>query len=274
MLFNRVNGKCQLKSLMKYWYYFLAIGIILFLFFSPNVTVLNWVVDWNWYIWLIVVPLWIFFATLVLFLVNTFEKEKVDAMPDLPLSNEQSRLSEEFFANGFVSHGPAIKIVRRWTFLVIPFIHCDKEIIGIIHYTEGPFSPAIQLILESTFTKNNGNLGTINTPKSTYAMTNPMCLRQVIPTMEVKSLLEYHQGAIQFLKGNGISFQIITSDNFVSNYKTQTAKDYREIRKRLFKLSLLFLWRSLTGRTPYWGSIRNQKRTEKQISYILSNLDS
>jgi len=259
---------------MKYLYYFLIIGIILFLFFSPNSSVLNWVVNWKWYVWLVVVPLWIIFATLVLFFVETYRKEKVTPMPDVPLTNEQSRFSKEFFANGFVSHGPPIKIVRKWTFLVIPFIHRDKEIIGVIHCTKGPFRPAIQLILESNFTDSKGNLGTVNAPKSTYAAADPMCLRQVIPTMEVKGLLEHHQGAIQFLKEKGIRFQKITSGCFMSDYKTQTAKSYREMRKRIFKISLVWLWRSLTGRTPYRGSLKNQKRVEKQILYIQSKLDS
>jgi len=267
-------GKSQLKPLMKYLYYFLIIGIILFLFFSPNFSILNWVVGWKWPVWIVVISLWVIFATLVLFLIETYRKENMTSVPDVPLTHEQSKLSEEFFANGFSSHGPPVKIARGWAFLVIPFIHCDKEIIGVIHCTEGPFRPAIQMILESNFTDSKGNLGTVNVPKSTYTAANPMCLRQVIPTMEVKSLLEHHQEAIQFLKAKRIRFQKITSGNFASDYKTQTAKTYREMRKRIFKISLVWLWRSLTGRTPYQGSLKDQKRVEKQISYIQSKLDS
>ena len=167
----------MLKSPVKYLYYVLIIGIILFLFSLPNFSVLNWVVSWKWYVWLVVVPVWVVCITLVLFLVETYRKEKVTPMPDVPLINEQLRLSEEFFANGFVSHGPPIEIARKWTFLVIPFIHCDKEIIGVIHCTESPFSPAIQLVLESNFTDSKGCLDTVNAPKSIYIAVDPMCLR-------------------------------------------------------------------------------------------------
>jgi hypothetical protein len=264
--------------MFKCLYYIFIVAVTVFIVLTLDSTgfkFLQSLLKLKWYAWFFIILIVSFIVIVSFFIVTFFAvltssrlKAKIIPAPDIQLNTEQSKLSEEFLQNGFTRSSPLVLVMENIEQLLIPFIYKDNEIRGVICSSKSPRNRRNVLVIESFFLDDIGNLGTSSNPASGYITTDPTAFRQIIPSTDVKTLLEHHISAVRFLKDNGIKFSNFEPGSFINYVESDHPKTKQQLRKNLFKASFFFFLRTYLRINRYMGPISKQKKVKKQISFV------
>jgi len=186
----------------------------------------------------------------------------------IPLDKQINRrdiqtLMDELSSLGFTQAGPALDL-PSYAAIIVPFVHEDAATYCTIlrfNIGFGKTTFAFSSIMED----NLSGLSTFRERAIAFEPRPACVFYQGFPGANMPPLFRHHLRGLEYLQMYGFNTRAVGYDTFVEDEMNGQVLRKKFLRSNLNRHTLVFVWRFLTRRGPYLGSLDKQKIAQKNL---------
>lgn len=185
-----------------------------------------------------------------------------EVAPD-ELPGELQDAGRELAALGFDEAGPGIHIGGAAGILMLTRLNRAEKLYADAH--KQAHKPVFFEFVTVVAAGASG-LSTNNNPETAFAPGVPGLLRQTLPDLGARGLLERHREALRFLAARGIEPGRVAPGEILESVRKSYAAYAEHFRRGRFRFAMTALWRTLRRRSPFLAPLEEQPDIEEQVA--------
>jgi hypothetical protein len=178
-------------------------------------------------------------------------------------------LLAQFHGLGFEPRDAPVKVYLRPAGFVWTLTHPAQRAWATVFAT-GTIPRRLGYDVISAIDGDRGYLTSVADPGAAVLPLAPGSFKQVLPGAPPAALLDFHRQAQDYLTGRGVRFATPAGGDAPDRIRAAIAQQRKIALANPVKVAAQVLWRVVTKRSPFFGPVARQARTEATLRELLT----